>query len=125
MLAFLSPSQSTCIGICVRLRLKLKRLSKLTLHSRFLQTVTKGEWFMSSCDLLTSYLLTCTYCPTPYLLYSFHRFLVRINPDSTKCSAKEQTSRKTGRVVKRKTSYMNPHVISFIRDFTEFSWLTD
>ncbi|XP_030295267.1 uncharacterized protein LOC115595218 isoform X1 [Sparus aurata] len=53
------------------------------------------------------------------------RFLVRINPDSTKCSAKEQTSRKTGRVVKRKTSYMNPHVISFIRDFTEFSWLTD
>ncbi|KAJ8381425.1 hypothetical protein SKAU_G00022030 [Synaphobranchus kaupii] len=53
------------------------------------------------------------------------RFLVRINPDSVKCSAKEQMSRKTGRVVKRKTSYMNPHVISFIRDFTEFAWLTD
>ncbi|XP_068506225.1 uncharacterized protein [Syngnathus scovelli] len=53
------------------------------------------------------------------------RFLVRINPDSTKCSAKEQMSRKTGRVVKRKTSYMNPHVISFIRGFMEFNWLTD
>ncbi|KAM9771113.1 uncharacterized protein ACBT44_004586 isoform 1-T1 [Syngnathus typhle] len=53
------------------------------------------------------------------------RFLVRINPDSSKCSAKEQMSRKSGRVVKRKTSYMNPHVISFIRDFMEFDWLTD
>ncbi|KAM9819832.1 uncharacterized protein ACBT44_009465 [Syngnathus typhle] len=55
----------------------------------------------------------------------FQRFLVRINPDSSKCSAKEQMSRKSGRVVKRKTSYMNPHVISFIRDFMEFDWLTD
>ncbi|KAK0149544.1 hypothetical protein N1851_009715 [Merluccius polli] len=36
-------------------------------------------------------------------------FVQRINPDSTKCSAKEQMSQKTGRVVKRKTSYMNPH----------------
>ncbi|CAL8263268.1 unnamed protein product [Merluccius merluccius] len=53
------------------------------------------------------------------------RFLVRINPDSTKCSAKEQMSQKTGRVVKRKTSYMNPHVISFVRDFIEFDWQTD
>ncbi|XP_052459453.1 uncharacterized protein LOC128018121 [Carassius gibelio] len=53
------------------------------------------------------------------------RFLVRINPDSNKCTAKEQMSKTTGRVVKRKTSYMNPHVISFIRDFTEFYLLTD
>ncbi|XP_026053218.1 uncharacterized protein LOC113039532 [Carassius auratus] len=53
------------------------------------------------------------------------RFLVRINPDSNKCTAKEQMSKTTGRVVKRKSSYMNPHVISFIRDFTEFYLLTD
>ncbi|KAM8762282.1 uncharacterized protein AB9X84_007107 isoform 2-T2 [Acanthopagrus schlegelii] len=53
------------------------------------------------------------------------RFLVRINPDSTKCTAKEQISRRTGRVVKRKNAYMNPNVISFIREFTEFDWLTD
>ncbi|XP_048011373.1 uncharacterized protein LOC125263257 isoform X1 [Megalobrama amblycephala] len=53
------------------------------------------------------------------------RFLVRINPDSNKCTAKEQMSKTTGRVVKRKTSYMNPHVISFIRDFTEFYLLAD
>ncbi|KAK0142148.1 hypothetical protein N1851_020164 [Merluccius polli] len=52
-------------------------------------------------------------------------FVQRINPDSTKCSAKEQMSQKTGRVVKRKTSYMDPHVISFVRDFTEFDWQTD
>ncbi|XP_041960247.1 uncharacterized protein LOC121718897 isoform X1 [Alosa sapidissima] len=48
------------------------------------------------------------------------RFLVRINPDSSKCTAKEQISKMTGRVVKRKTTYMNPSVLSFIRDFTEF-----
>ena len=76
-------------------------------------------------DLLTGYSLTCTYCPTLNSYTDFHRLLVRINPDSTKCSAKEQMSQKTGRVVKRKTSYMNPHVISFVRDFTEFDWQTD
>ncbi|KAG5274933.1 hypothetical protein AALO_G00141780 [Alosa alosa] len=53
------------------------------------------------------------------------RFLVRINPDSNKCTAKEQMSKTTERVVKQKTSYMNPHVISFIRDLTEFYLLTD
>ncbi|KAG5279911.1 hypothetical protein AALO_G00082920 [Alosa alosa] len=52
-------------------------------------------------------------------------FLVRINPDSNKCTAKEQMSKTTERVVKQKTSYMNPHVISFIRDLTEFYLLTD
>ncbi|KAI9536288.1 hypothetical protein NQZ68_034845 [Dissostichus eleginoides] len=56
------------------------------------------------------------------MLEFVQRFLVRINPDSSKCSAKAQTSRKTGRTVKRKTSDMNPRVISFIRDFTEFDW---
>ncbi|XP_067437006.1 uncharacterized protein [Thunnus thynnus] len=50
------------------------------------------------------------------------RLLVRINPDSSKCSAKVQTNQKTGRTVKRKTSDMNPYVISFIRDFTAFDW---
>ncbi|XP_076841673.1 uncharacterized protein LOC143485891 [Brachyhypopomus gauderio] len=50
------------------------------------------------------------------------RYFVRINPDSSKCTAKFKKSGKTGRTVKRKTSDMNPCVISFIRDFTEFDW---
>ncbi|KAF4115042.1 hypothetical protein G5714_002531 [Onychostoma macrolepis] len=49
------------------------------------------------------------------------RFLVRINPESSKCSSKVQTSRKSGKKVKRKTSYMNPRV-AFMRDFTNFDW---
>ncbi|KAI7810948.1 hypothetical protein IRJ41_008568 [Triplophysa rosa] len=50
------------------------------------------------------------------------RFLVRINPESSKSSAKVQRSQKTGKSVHRKRSYMNPRVISFIRDFIEFDW---
>uniref|UniRef100_A0A8C2CPU8 Uncharacterized protein n=1 Tax=Cyprinus carpio TaxID=7962 RepID=A0A8C2CPU8_CYPCA len=50
------------------------------------------------------------------------RFLVRINPESGKCSRKVQTSRKSGKNVKRKTSYMNPCVVAFMRDFTDFDW---
>ncbi|KAM8741462.1 uncharacterized protein AB9X84_018836 [Acanthopagrus schlegelii] len=50
------------------------------------------------------------------------RFLARINPDSSKCTAKVQTSRKTGRTVKRKTSDMSPRVISFMNAFSAFDW---
>uniref|UniRef100_A0A8C1S326 Uncharacterized protein n=1 Tax=Cyprinus carpio TaxID=7962 RepID=A0A8C1S326_CYPCA len=49
-------------------------------------------------------------------------FLVRINPESSKCSSKVQTSRKSGKNVKRKTSYMKPRVVAFMRDFTDFDW---
>ncbi|KAM6945201.1 uncharacterized protein PEZ65_002855 [Lycodopsis pacificus] len=53
------------------------------------------------------------------------RFLVRINPDASKCSAKVKKSLGSGRPVKRKTTDMNPRVISFMRDFTAFDWQND
>ncbi|XP_054587146.1 sterile alpha motif domain-containing protein 3 [Nothobranchius furzeri] len=50
------------------------------------------------------------------------RFLARINPNSIKCTAKVQTSRKTGRTVKRKTTDINPRVVSFMNAFSAFDW---
>ncbi|XP_041829977.1 uncharacterized protein LOC121635872 [Melanotaenia boesemani] len=52
------------------------------------------------------------------------RFLARINPDSTKCTAKVQTSKKSGKTVKRKTSDINPRVVSFMNAFCAFDWQT-
>ncbi|CAL8236235.1 unnamed protein product [Boreogadus saida] len=50
------------------------------------------------------------------------KFLVRINPEFSKCTAKFQTSKKTNKMVQRKQVSLNPHVAAFIRDFTEFDW---
>ncbi|XP_049452237.1 uncharacterized protein LOC125900954 [Epinephelus fuscoguttatus] len=53
------------------------------------------------------------------------RFFVRINPEEgSKCTAKVGTSRRTGAVVKRKTSAMNSRVTTFLRRLTEFEWKT-
>ncbi|CAL8253808.1 unnamed protein product [Gadus morhua 'NCC'] len=50
------------------------------------------------------------------------RFLVRINPEFSKCTAKFQMSKKTNKMVQRKQVALNPHVAGFIRDFTKFDW---
>ncbi|XP_067283842.1 uncharacterized protein [Pseudorasbora parva] len=50
------------------------------------------------------------------------RFLVRINPENSKCTSQFQVSRKSGKVVRRKTMALNPHIASFIRDFAEYDW---
>ncbi|XP_072571034.1 uncharacterized protein [Paramormyrops kingsleyae] len=50
------------------------------------------------------------------------RFFVRINPDNSKCSSRFQVSKRSGRIVQRKNSGLNPHVSSFIKEFLDFSW---
>uniref|UniRef100_UPI003AAB2257 uncharacterized protein n=1 Tax=Centroberyx gerrardi TaxID=166262 RepID=UPI003AAB2257 len=50
------------------------------------------------------------------------RFLVRINPENSKCTSWFQVSRKSGKTVQRKTMALNPHVASFIRDFADYDW---
>uniref|UniRef100_A0A3P9DB82 Uncharacterized LOC101486530 n=1 Tax=Maylandia zebra TaxID=106582 RepID=A0A3P9DB82_9CICH len=53
------------------------------------------------------------------------RFFVRINPDmGTKCPAKLGTSRKTGRVVKRKVTSISPRITTFLQRLSEFEWRT-
>ncbi|XP_052472126.1 uncharacterized protein LOC128028836 [Carassius gibelio] len=61
-----------------------------------------------------------TACATLELI---QRFFVRINPEEgTKCTAKTGVSRKTGEVVKRKTTVINNRVSSFLRHLMEFEW---
>nr|XP_023660916.1 uncharacterized protein LOC111840390 [Paramormyrops kingsleyae] len=61
--------------------------------------------------------------PACATLELIQRFFVRINPgDGTKCTAKTGTSRKTGEMVKRKTTVINNRVSSFLRHLTEFEW---
>ncbi|KAI4899943.1 hypothetical protein NFI96_032087 [Prochilodus magdalenae] len=50
------------------------------------------------------------------------RFFVRINPEQSKCAAKVQVSRRTGKMVQRKNESLNPHVASFIRNFIHYDW---
>uniref|UniRef100_A0A4W5RBH1 Uncharacterized protein n=1 Tax=Hucho hucho TaxID=62062 RepID=A0A4W5RBH1_9TELE len=50
------------------------------------------------------------------------RFLVRINPEGTKCTAKAGVTRKTGKVVQRKPLPINPHVTRFLADLKELEW---
>uniref|UniRef100_A0A672J7H0 Uncharacterized protein n=1 Tax=Salarias fasciatus TaxID=181472 RepID=A0A672J7H0_SALFA len=50
------------------------------------------------------------------------RFFVRINPEQSKCGSKVQVSRKTGKMVQRRNESLNPHVVSFIRDFIDYDW---
>uniref|UniRef100_A0A3B3RGX0 Uncharacterized protein n=1 Tax=Paramormyrops kingsleyae TaxID=1676925 RepID=A0A3B3RGX0_9TELE len=50
------------------------------------------------------------------------RFLVRINPENSKCTSRFHVSKSSGKTVQRKTMALNPHVASFIRDFTEYDW---
>ncbi|KAK9952664.1 hypothetical protein ABG768_018478 [Culter alburnus] len=51
------------------------------------------------------------------------RFLVRINPENTKCKAKFQQSHNSGRMVQRRNRALNSHVASFIKEFTNYDWL--
>ncbi|XP_052007877.1 uncharacterized protein LOC127661282 [Xyrauchen texanus] len=61
--------------------------------------------------------------PACATLELIQRFFVRINPeDGTKCTAKTGVSRKTGEMVKRKTTIINNRVSSFLRQLTEFEW---
>ncbi|KAK0152037.1 hypothetical protein N1851_006608 [Merluccius polli] len=48
------------------------------------------------------------------------RFILRINPEGSKCQAKSQISRQTGKKVQRKTAALNPVVASFIRELVDF-----
>ncbi|XP_063325341.1 uncharacterized protein LOC134624301 [Pelmatolapia mariae] len=58
-------------------------------------------------------------------LEMIQRFFVRINPDmGTKCPAKLGTSRKTGRVVKRKVTSVSPRITTFLQRLSEFEWRT-
>ncbi|XP_026001371.1 uncharacterized protein LOC113008281 isoform X1 [Astatotilapia calliptera] len=58
-------------------------------------------------------------------LEMIQRFFVRINPDmGTKCPAKLGTSRKTGRVVKRKVTSISPRITTFLQRLSEFEWRT-
>uniref|UniRef100_A0A3P8NYM5 Uncharacterized protein n=1 Tax=Astatotilapia calliptera TaxID=8154 RepID=A0A3P8NYM5_ASTCA len=58
-------------------------------------------------------------------LEMIQRFFVRINPDmGTKCPAKLGTSRKTGRVVKRKVTSICPRITTFLQRLSEFEWRT-
>uniref|UniRef100_A0A3P8P8F6 Uncharacterized protein n=1 Tax=Astatotilapia calliptera TaxID=8154 RepID=A0A3P8P8F6_ASTCA len=58
-------------------------------------------------------------------LEMIQRFFVRINPDmGTKCPAKLGTSRKTGRVVKRKVTSICPRITTFLQWLSEFEWRT-
>uniref|UniRef100_A0A8C9XE83 Uncharacterized protein n=1 Tax=Sander lucioperca TaxID=283035 RepID=A0A8C9XE83_SANLU len=50
------------------------------------------------------------------------RFFVRINPEQSKCAAKFQTSKSTGKKVQRKNQSLNPHVAALIQDFIEYDW---
>ncbi|XP_048856979.1 uncharacterized protein LOC125724070 isoform X2 [Brienomyrus brachyistius] len=50
------------------------------------------------------------------------RFLVRINPENSKCTSRFHVSKRSGKTVQRKTMALNPHVASFIRDFTDYDW---
>uniref|UniRef100_A0A8C9X4V2 Uncharacterized protein n=1 Tax=Sander lucioperca TaxID=283035 RepID=A0A8C9X4V2_SANLU len=53
------------------------------------------------------------------------RFLVRINPEEgKKCTARQGVSKKTGRVVQKKATPINPHVNNFIRLLLDFEWKT-
>ncbi|KAM4608535.1 uncharacterized protein ACJ7VT_014482 isoform 2-T2 [Polymixia lowei] len=53
------------------------------------------------------------------------RFLVRISPEhGKKCSARKGVSKRTGRLVQRKVTAINPHVNTFIRSLMEFEWKT-
>ncbi|KAL1007003.1 hypothetical protein UPYG_G00080540 [Umbra pygmaea] len=50
------------------------------------------------------------------------RFFARINPDYSKCTSKVQVSKKSGKMVQRKASNLNPQVLRFITEFKEFEW---
>ncbi|XP_067291128.1 uncharacterized protein [Pseudorasbora parva] len=50
------------------------------------------------------------------------RFILRINPDGTKCQSKSQISRTSGKRVQRKITSINPLVASFIRELVDFDW---
>ncbi|XP_070408800.1 uncharacterized protein [Nothobranchius furzeri] len=61
--------------------------------------------------------------PACATLEFIQRFFLRINPeDGSKCTARTGVSRKTGQLVKRKSATMNPRVLSFLRQLTEFEW---
>nr|XP_055025276.1 uncharacterized protein LOC129415351 [Misgurnus anguillicaudatus]XP_055025277.1 uncharacterized protein LOC129415351 [Misgurnus anguillicaudatus] len=50
------------------------------------------------------------------------RFILRINPDGTKCQSKTRISRTSGKKVQRKSSGLNPHVASLIKELVDFDW---
>ncbi|KAM9529737.1 uncharacterized protein ACWYII_041777 isoform 2-T2 [Salvelinus alpinus] len=60
--------------------------------------------------------------PASATLELIQRFLVRINPEGTKCTAKAGVTRKTGKVVQRKPLPIDPHVTHFLADLNEFEW---
>ncbi|XP_039646970.1 uncharacterized protein LOC120552998 [Perca fluviatilis] len=50
------------------------------------------------------------------------RFIVRINPEGSKCKSRTQISRRTGKTVQRKNANLNPVVAAFIRELVDFEW---
>ncbi|XP_034567502.1 uncharacterized protein LOC117832466 [Notolabrus celidotus] len=50
------------------------------------------------------------------------RFILRLNPDGSKCQATSMISRTSGKRVNRKLSSLNPRVMSLIKELVDFEW---
>ncbi|KAL1246773.1 hypothetical protein QQF64_034280 [Cirrhinus molitorella] len=104
------------------------------LHSKKWMLVIEGKYLFPECDLpdVTSafavlfasyYVLNLEYQVEAATTLEFiQRFIVRINPENSKCSSKLQLSKRTGNLVRRKTSGLNPHISTFIQEFLDFTW---
>ncbi|KAK2915632.1 hypothetical protein Q8A67_000006 [Cirrhinus molitorella] len=125
---FLSPID------CRKLIHFLKNRGDSVLHSKKWMLVIEGKYLFPECDLpdVTSafavlfasyYVLNLEYQVEAATTLEFiQRFIVRINPENSKCSSKLQLSKRTGNLVRRKTSGLNPHISTFIQEFLDFTW---